>query len=124
MTRIQSYQITVPAGTLSTAPQSTHIQFSPGTVTDVDIKVPPGPSGNLAINVNSGGNNYIPVNDASFLFPDNDYLSYALSNAPNSGNWTVVAYNTDVWDHTFYVTFHVEDNLSAPSTPSSSLIGL
>lgn len=124
MTRIQSYTVTVPANTLASAPQSTRIQFSPGTITRIDIKVPPGPSGNLAINVNSGGNNYIPVNSGSFLFPDDDYLVFPLSAAPNSGNWTIVAYNTDVWDHSFYVTFHVEDNLQDLSTGSSRLIGL
>lgn len=124
MTRIQSYPVTTPANTLASAPQSTLIQFSPGTVTQIDIKVPPGPSGNLAINVNSGGNNYIPVNSNAFLFPDDDDLVFRLSAAPNSGNWTIIAYNTDVWDHTFYVTFHVEDNLTAPVAGSSQLIGL
>lgn len=124
MTRIQSYTVTVPANTLASAPQSTPIAFSPGTVTQIDIKVPPGPSGNLAVNVNSGGNNYIPVNSNAFLFPDDDYLVFRLTNAPNSGNWTVVAYNTDVWDHSLYITFHVEDNLTVPSTSPGQLIGL
>lgn len=124
MTRIQSYTVLTPANTAAATPQSVQIQFPPGTTTRIDIKVPPGPSGNLAINVNAGGNNYIPVNTGGFLFPDDDDLSFPVSNAPNSGNWTVVSYNTDVWDHSIYITFHVEEFPSTPIASSTTPIGL
>lgn len=107
--RIEWFTITVPAGTPKTAPVTFPCVFQQGYVTEVDVKVPPGPSGTVGFFVSAGGSQYIPRTPGSFVMPDNDYILWPLSNAINSGSWAVVAYNTDIYPHTLQFGFQINE---------------
>jgi hypothetical protein len=99
--------------------------FNDGDVIEVDVKVPPGPNGNVGFFIGAGGSQYIPRTKGSFIMPDDDYFTWPLVNAITSGSWSVTAFNTDAFDHTIQVGFQVNETGSAhisqvPLLPSSS----
>lgn len=114
----------VQAGTLITAPQSFPLVFAAANVERIDVRVPPGPAGTVGFSINYGGGNFIPEGDGNWIIADNDYLSWPLVNAPDGGNWTVKAYNTDVINHTLYFHFLVNNLVNLSASPSTGLIGL
>lgn len=108
--RIEWFNVTVPAGTLKTAPVVIPCVFPQGDVTEIDVKVPPGPQGNVGFFIGAGGSQYVPRTRYAFIMPDADYFTWPMQNAINSGSWSVTAYNTDVFDHAFQVFFQVNEN--------------
>lgn len=122
--RIEWFSITVPAGTPKSAPVTFPCVFQQGYVIEVDIKVPPGPTGNLGFFIAAGGSQYIPRTIGSFVMPDNDYITWPLTNAIDSGSWAVVGFNTGIYDHTIQVGFQINElgtaHLSSANTVVSS----
>lgn len=119
--RLEWFSVTVPAGTPASAPVTFPLVFNDGSVVEIDVKVPPGPSGNLAFFIGAGGSQYVPRTKGSFVIPDSDYFTWPLDNAINSGSWSVTAYNTGVYPHTFEIGFQVNERGSAHLTPASQL---
>lgn len=116
--------ITIPPGTPISAPASFGLQFPSADVERIDVRIPPGPNGTVGFNINNGGGSYIPDTNGSWIVGNDDSYQWPLDDAPNNGNWTVVAYNTDVLPHTIYLYFWV-NNLVIVNTPSSSgMLGL
>lgn len=122
--RLEWFAITVPAGTAIATPVTIHTKFNQGNVIEVDIKVPPGPSGNVGFAIFAGGSQYIPRTNNTFVIPDNDYMIWPVANAINSGSWSVKAYNTDLYDHLLQVAFHVNELQFLPSMHVGMAIGL
>lgn len=118
--RVQRYDITIPAQTLQTALLTTPMKFFQGEVTQINVKVPPGPAGNVGIYIAAGGTQYIPRNAGTFVIPDDDDLIYPVTNAIDSGDWALVGYNTDVNDHLIQVEFFVNE-LPIPGTVSTTV---
>jgi len=122
--RIELFPITVAANTLTTAPVTTPMVFLQGEVVEIDVKIPPGPSGNVGFFIRAGGTQYIPRTPGKYIIPDNDYLTWPMQNAINSGSWALTAYNTDIYPHLIQVIFQINELQYTPSLPSSSPIGL
>lgn len=112
---IREYAVTVPHGTLKTAPFTSNISFPERTVTAVSWRVPPGPSGLMGWALTSAGTPVIPIQPGTYLVTDNQADTWQLEGYLDSGNWQVTAYNTGVYDHTVYLTFQ----LDLPGTPVS-----
>lgn len=98
--------------------------FAQGDVVEIDVKVPPGPSGNVGFFIGAGGSQYVPRTSGSFVVPDNDYMVWAIANAINSGSWSVVAFNTDLYPHLLQIAFHVNELIPSPTDSFSAPIGL
>lgn len=98
--------------------------FPFGEVVEIDVKVPPGPAGNLAFFISAGGSQYIPRTRGVFIFPDNDYIQWAVANAITSGSWGLTAYNTDVWPHSIQIAFQVNEIAGSPELVFGLPIGL
>lgn len=122
--RIEWFEFTIPANTLQSAPVSFPMKFNFGEVIEIDIKVPSGPAGNLGFFISAGGSQYIPRTFGSFIFPDNDYIQWQVSNAINSGSWGLTAFNTDVWPHVIQVSFQVDEIAGSPELTFGLPIGL
>lgn len=118
--RVEWFPITVPANTPQIAPVTTPMVFNQGTVLEIDVKIPPGPAGNVGFQIFAGGSQYLPRTIGNFIFPDDDYLTWVVKDAINSGSFALVAFNTDVWPHLIEVSFQVDEIVFAPS-PFSSL---
>jgi hypothetical protein len=120
--RLEWFELTIPANTPASAPVSLPCVFRQGEVIEIDVKVPPGPSGNVGFFVGAGGSQYVPRTVGSFVMPDKDYFVWPISNAINSGSWSVTAYNTDIFPHNIQVAFHVNE-LGANAGVNGSLLG-
>jgi hypothetical protein len=95
--------------------------FNDGDVTEIDVKVPSGPNGNVGFFIGAGGSQYVPRTKGSFIRPNNDFFEWPLTNAINSGSWSVTAFNLDIFDHTIQVFFQVNETGAAHQSAVSLL---
>lgn len=117
---IRSFQVTIPANTPQTAPITQSVAFPPRTVTAVRWKVPPGPSGLMGWALTYAGNPAIPRVQGTYIVTDNDADTWGLEGYPDQGNWSVTGYNTDIYDHTVYLDFLLDQN-TAPDTTTPQI---
>lgn len=122
--RLEWFNVTVPAGTLKANAITTSLAFAQGNVVEIDVKIPPGPAGNVGFFIRAGGTQYIPRTRGTFIMPDDDYFTWPLANAINSGSWSITAFNTDIYDHLIQVGFQVNELIFAPDISTSAPIGL
>lgn len=109
----------IPANTPINTPVTFPLQFPSSDVDRVEVRVPPGPSGLVGFYISHGGGNFIPQGRGNWIIADDESLMWPTDGAPNNGNWSVVAYNTDVVQHTIYVRFLIRD-LVFVSVPGGS----
>lgn len=105
-TEVYSFQITIPAGTPQSAPVSVAITMPAREVESINVKVPPGPSGLMGFALTMNGRNVVPIVQGTYIVTDDRDLDFPLTGLPNSGQWQVTGYNTDIYDHSIYVEFH------------------
>lgn len=115
---IRSFQVTIPAGTPVASPFVQAIVFPPRTVTQIDWKVPPGPSGLMGWALTIAGQPVIPNNPGAYIVADNVARSWPLSGFPDQGQWQLTGYNTDIYPHTVYLDFLLEQNASPSGAPA------
>lgn len=115
--RIEPFAITVPAGTLSTAHAEFPLSFNDGRVDRLEIRIPPGPSGLVGFRIAHSGQQVIPYTGAEWIIGDNEPLDWDMDNYPTGGAWELWAYNTDIYDHTLYLRFHVTEIPGQAVTP-------
>ena len=106
--------MTIPAGTARAAPASLSVAFSDGIPRRLTITVPPGPSGLLGFQVAQSGQAIIPRTPGAFVIADDRVIQWDLDGYPDAGRYSIIGYNTDLYDHTLYVEFEV-DELTAPA---------
>ena len=122
--------MTVPAGTLKSAPLTVSIVFPQREVVAVTYRVPPGPSGLMGWALTSAGTPVIPIQPGTYLVTDNQSDTWYLDGYLDSGNWQVSAYNTGLYSHTVYLTFQlnlpgtVQSPAVSPSGAGTGVIGL
>lgn len=113
--RIESYTVTIPSGTLESAPTTIDTTFDPGIVDRIDVMVPPGPSGLMGFRFAYGSEIIIPNDASKWLIFDNYQGTWELEDYPTGKHWAIVGYNTDIYDHSIYIKYH----LSNTDTPAS-----
>lgn len=114
--RVESFSVSVPAGTLSTAPQLTSIGFAPGEIERVEIMVPSGHAGLTGFQLALGAQPIIPFTAGAFIVADGETLNWPLEGYPNSGAWQCRAFNTDVYAHSFHFRFLLREIRLAPAS--------
>lgn len=118
-TEVRSFQVTVPAGTLQSAPQQTELTMPAREVDSIEIVVPPGPQGEMGFALTSGGKTIIPEQLGEWIVADDEKITWELQNQIDSGGWQLTAYNTGAYDHVVYLRFLV--NLPAAQTTPRAL---
>jgi hypothetical protein len=119
---IRQFEVTIPAGTAVDSPGVYDISFPPRIVTQMNIRVPPGPSGLVGFRVTMAGNPVIPINPGEWIITDNDNIQWPMSGYPDSGAWEVTGYNTDLYDHTIYFTVLLDQVGSTAASAAPDLI--
>jgi len=114
--RIEVSEIVVPAGTTIAAPQTTAVSFVDGVVERLEVVVPPGPSGLVGFRVLHSGQVVIPFSGNTWIVTDDEKLDWPLSNFPTGGKWSIRIYNTDIYSHTLFFRWHIEE-IRSPLTP-------
>ena len=114
---VRKFAVTIPHGTPQSAPQTFACGFPPRVVVGIEILVPPGPRGNVGLQVAQSGGQVFPTEPGQFLVNDGEIIRWPVEGANTSGAWQVIAYNTGTFDHTVEVRFLVD----LPARPSSEL---
>jgi hypothetical protein len=104
---IYVFEITVPPGVPSTAPQTFACAMPPRDIAAIDVKVPPGFNGKVGFQIAAAGQQQIPINVGAFVVTNDEEISWDWTNSVNSGAWQVLAYNIGTYPHTFEVRFRV-----------------
>lgn len=117
---IRDFTVTIPAGTAKSAGFSASLAIPPRVVTQINVRVPPGPRGEVGFSIASGGVNIIPVTSGDSIVTDNEDLAYPLENTITSGAWQLLAYNTGSYDHTLRIYFYCDLVPDAAGTGSTS----
>lgn len=107
--RVESKKATIPAGTSALAPVTIALTFDDGRVDQLDILIPPGPSGLVGFAIVHSQQQIIPYTAGDWIIGDDEKLPWPLENFPTGGKWSLRGYNTDVYDHTIYVRFLITD---------------
>lgn len=125
VSEIRTRTVTIPAGTPITAPVTTDISFPPRIVTAIYWKVPPGPSGLMGWALTIAGNPVIPRDGGTYIIADGESDTWQLEDYPDQGIWQVTGYNTDIYPHSIYLTFLLDQltqGLALPQQiPNSAL---
>lgn len=113
---VYAFAVTIPAGTLITAPFRQSITMPVRKVDTLEWRVPPGPSGLMGFAVTMGGVNVLPTKPGTYLVADDEHAEWSLTGLPDSGAWQVSGYNTGVFDHAVYLRWLVDVVTAGRST--------
>ena len=118
---LRSYAVTIPSGTLASAPYTATLAMPSRIVTAVRWRVPPGPRGSVGWALSVSGGHVIPWGDTNWIVADDESDTVPMTNAPESGDWSLTGYNTGLLPHTVYLQFQLEPvssrGIAAASAP-------
>lgn len=117
--RVFTRTVTVPAGTAIATPLSVDISFNQSVVETVEIVIPDGHAGFTGIALQQAHQQVIPEEAGTWLISNDEKIIFAIEDFIDNGNWQAVMYNTDVYDHSFYLRF-----LGSNITPSFGQAGV
>lgn len=107
--RVELFTVTVPAGTLQSAPLETATPFDIGVVERIQVLVPPGHVGRTGFQLRHGGDGVFPREATKFIVADNERLDIDVQDGPDAGDWAFRAYNEGAFPHSWYVRFFVAE---------------
>ena len=112
-----TFAVTIPAGTLQSAPLVTPVQFETNIVDRIDWVFPGGCNGVVGIQIGSRSVPVLPSNPGAFYVRSGAAQGTAVEDLPNTGDWSVIGYNTGSFNHTVQVTFTVRRIVEPPKDP-------
>lgn len=113
--RLEAFNVTIPAGTAQASPVTTALTFPDGVVTALQLDIPPGPCGLMGFALQHSQQQIIPRTANTWIIANDRHIEWPLSDYPTGGKWALVGYNTDIYPHTVYVTFLL--NETSPGAP-------
>jgi hypothetical protein len=117
-TRVETFDVLVPAGTPKAAPLETLTPWNPGELVGLEVGVPDGPNGTVGFRVALAHSPVIPRTEGAWIVANAETLSWPLAAYGNTGAWSVFAYNSDIFDHVLHVRYLVADFASLPASPA------
>lgn len=107
LTLLHPRGVTVPAGTPSTAPVELPTTFPPGIVESVQWRFPGGCNGQVGIRILSSHAPMFPGSTTEWIVQSGDIDGHDVDGFPDSGDFSVLAYNTGSFQHIIQVTYRV-----------------
>lgn len=102
---IPVFRVTVPKGTPVATPQVSNLSMPARRVDRIQVRVPPGPRGEVGFKLGSAGTAVIPADGVTFLVTDDEVIDWPLEGFWDSGSWQLTLYNTGMFPHTLEVRF-------------------
>lgn len=102
------FSVTVPAGTLQSAPQVTALTMPERVVRSVEVTLPPGPHGLVGFQFTHQGSQLLPINPGQFIVMDGRTRRWDLEEYLTTGAWQLTAYNTGANPHTLEIGFECD----------------
>lgn len=106
-TRVRVFDITIPAGTAKATPLVTLTQFPQSIVERIEWLFPAGCQGVVGIQIGARSVPVLPDNPAQFFTRSGDSSGYDVADMHDTGDWSVIGYNTGSFPHTVHVTFRM-----------------
>jgi hypothetical protein len=123
--RYPAFLVTIPAQTPANAPVRRPVIFPAGTVVEIELRVPAGAAGLVGFALAQAGQQVIPENADGIYVADNEVLRFEVADTLRNGDWQVIGYNTDVYDHRLNVRFAVNNNAApASAAPGAEQLDL
>src|SRR5215472_13168029 len=101
------FQVTIPAGTPKAAPLVTPTVFEPNVVESITWLFPHGCNGLVGIQIGAKSVPVLPPNGANWFRHSGAASGITVEDMPNTGDWSVIGYNTGANPHTIDVIFQV-----------------
>jgi hypothetical protein len=114
---IHQFTATIPAGTAKNSLFTSSFTMPPEDILEVEIEVPPGPSGLMGFYLAASGQQVIPFETGEFLVWDDRVAKWTVDNYPTQAKWSIVGYNLGNFPHDVTVRFHSASTV-ATATPS------
>lgn len=110
-----AFQVLTPVGTALASPLVTNIAMPPRTVRSIEVRIPPGPNGELGFAIGMNNVSVVPVVPNTWVVTSDEVKVWDVTLGLNSGAWQVMSYNTGIYPHTIQVIFHVDQVTPDPS---------
>lgn len=110
--------VTVPAGTVSTAPQVTTWQLEDQTLTRIELDIPDGHNAQTGIRIIRSGQQVIPWSNNQYLQANGRLLSIDVGQELTESKLVINTINNDVFDHTFYLRATITDMPLSGQSPT------
>lgn len=117
LTLVQPFDVTIPAGTPIATPVTVLTQFAPNVVTRIEWNFPPGCQGQVGIQIGSRSVPVIPFSRAQWLVRSGESAGMDLEGMHDSGDWSVIGYNTGAFPHTIHVVFFAHRKVRVHTDP-------
>jgi hypothetical protein len=118
VTLFHSFPVTIPAGTPKAAPLVTLTRFEQNTVDRIEWVFPDGCNGQVGIQIGARAIPIIPNDKTQFFIRSGSAQGVDVEGLHNTGDWSVIGYNTGVFPHTVDVTFRVHRNIQPEPIPA------
>lgn len=118
--RIEVFQVLCPAGTDDATPQTTALTMDESIVERIEVTVPTGPSGFMGFRFLHSQQIIIPYKGSNWILVNGVELNWPVQGYPTGDKWSLQMYNLDIFDHTVYIRFHVNEipNAAIPALPA------
>lgn len=108
MYEVRHFPVTISPGTPIATPATFPLTMPARIVRRVTVRFPPGPFGQVGVQVGLAGVQAIPWGTGQWLIGDDQAFPFDVAGMPDSGAWQAFAYNVGAYSHTVYVTFEVD----------------
>lgn len=105
---IRSFTVATPLGTAKAAPQVSNLTMPTRVVRKIEIRVPPGPNGELGFAIGMAGQAIIPYNAGEWFVTSDEVVVWEFDTGLDSGAWQCQTYNTGNYDHTIQIRFYLD----------------
>lgn len=114
---LHTFAVTIPPGTPSNVPLVTPTVFNTSIVDRIEWRFPGGCNGQVGIQIGSRNVPILPGLKTQFFIRSGDSQGFDLEDLPNTGDWSVLGFNTGVFPHTVQVIFRVHRIQPPEPTP-------
>lgn len=104
---LHPFAVTIPAGTPANAPLVTLTQMSPSVVDRIEWLFPAGCNGQVGIQFGARAIPLLPGDKTQFFTGSGSSAGFDLTDMHDTGDWSVIGYNTGAFPHTIQVTFRL-----------------
>lgn len=115
MNRLYETTFTVAAGTALAAPQLAPVALEDASLVSVRIVVPDGHNGFTGLQVRWGGTQIIPYGSGTWIVANDEIMDVAYEDEITATGLVLAGYNTDVFPHSFYLRWLIQDLAAAPA---------
>lgn len=117
-----AFLVNTPIGTALASPLVTNLTMPARTVRSIEVRIPPGPNGELGFAIGMNGVSVVPVTPGTWIVTSDEVKSWDVTLGLNSGAWQCLSYNTGDYPHAIQIIFHVDQVTPDPSASIGAAI--